>query len=305
MLTGLSVAVIGGDARQLEIIRKLSEWDANLFLIGFDQLDHGFTGATKVDLDEADLNEMDAILLPVSGTSMDGKVETIFSNEEVVLTAQHLKRTQEHCTIYSGITNEYLDQCVKEANRKLVVLLERNDVAIYNSIPTAEGTIMMVIQNTDMTIHDSNVMVLGFGRTGITVARMMAALGAHVKVGARRSEHLARIAEMGLKPFYIDDLKEQVRDIDICINTVPAHILSASVLSQMPLSTLIIDLASKPGGTDFRYADKRGIKALLAPGLPGIVAPKTAGGILAKVLRPMLNNNRKTERPEVTDMRPD
>ena len=39
----------------------------------------------------------------------------------------------------------------------------------------------------------------------------------------------------------------------------------------MPAHTLVIDLASKPGGTDFRYAEKR-VKALLAPGLPGIVA---------------------------------
>jgi dipicolinate synthase subunit A len=52
----------------------------------------------------------------------------------------------------------------------------------------------------------------------------------------------------------------------------------------MPVHTLIIDLASKPGGTDFRYAEKRGIKALLAPSLPGIVAPKTAGQILANAL---------------------
>ncbi|HET7522460.1 MAG TPA: dipicolinic acid synthetase subunit A, partial [Bacillales bacterium] len=279
MLTGLSVAVVGGDARQLEIIRKLSEWDANLFLIGFDQLDHAFTGASKVSLDEASFEEMDAVLLPVSGTSLKGKVETTFSNEEVLLTAQHLKRTPEHCTIFSGISNEYLDQCAKESDRRLVKLLERDDVAIYNSIPTAEGTIMMVIQNTDVTIHDSGVMVLGLGRTGMTVARMMAALGARVKVGARRPEHLARVAEMGLKPFHVDGLVQEVKDIDICINTIPAPILSASVLSQMPLSTLVIDLASKPGGTDFRYADKRGIKALLAPGLPGIVAPKTAGEI--------------------------
>lgn len=52
--------------------------------------------------------------------------------------------------------------------------------------------------------------------------------------------------------------------------------------------TLVIDLASKPGGTDFRYAEKRGVKALLAPGLPGIVAPKTAGQILANVLSQLL-----------------
>ncbi|HEX7065340.1 MAG TPA: dipicolinic acid synthetase subunit A [Bacillales bacterium] len=295
MLTGLSVAVIGGDARQLEVVKKLSEWDANLFLIGFDQLDHGFTGATKVDLDEAHFEEMDAVLLPVSGTNLKGEVETVFSNGNIVLTAQHLKRTPKHCTVYSGITNTYLDGCVKDADRRLVKLLERNDVAIYNSIPTAEGTIMMVIQNTDMTIHDADVMVLGFGRTGITVARMMAALGARVKVGARRSEHLARISEMGLKSFYIENLEQEVSDTDICINTIPAPVLTASVLSHMPLSTLIIDLASKPGGTDFRYADKRGIKALLAPGLPGIVAPKTAGEILAKVLQPLLIANQKEE----------
>jgi dipicolinate synthase subunit A len=50
MLTGLNIAVIGGDARQLEVIRKLTELDAKLFLVGFDQLDHGFTGAAKLKL---------------------------------------------------------------------------------------------------------------------------------------------------------------------------------------------------------------------------------------------------------------
>src|SRR3546814_7309297 len=49
-------------------------------------------------------------------------------------------------------------------------------------------------------------------------------------------------------------------------STIPLLIVSASVISKMPAHTLIIDLASKPGGTDFRYAEKRGIKALLAPG---------------------------------------
>ncbi len=47
MLTEMHIAVIGGDARQLEVIRKLVELDAKLSLIGFDQLDHGFTGQQK------------------------------------------------------------------------------------------------------------------------------------------------------------------------------------------------------------------------------------------------------------------
>ena len=51
MLTNMQIAVIGGDARQLEIIRKLTELDAKLSLIGFEQLDHAFTGANKEKID--------------------------------------------------------------------------------------------------------------------------------------------------------------------------------------------------------------------------------------------------------------
>ncbi|MDF0725134.1 dipicolinic acid synthetase subunit A [Cytobacillus sp. S13-E01] len=286
MLTGMHIAIIGGDARQLEVIRKLIELDAKISLIGFDQLDHGFTGASKEQMDEIDFTDIDAIILPVSGTNSEGQVETIFSNEKVILTEDIILKTPDHCVIFSGISNSYLDNIT--VNRELVKLFERDDVAIYNSIPTVEGTIMMVIQHTDITIHNSNVLVLGLGRVGMSVARTFNALGAHVKVGARRSEHIARITEMGLQPFHLDDLKRQVSDVDVCINTIPHLIVKAGVISKMPAHALIVDLASKPGGTDFRYAEKRGIKALLAPGLPGIVAPKTAGKIVANVLSQIL-----------------
>jgi dipicolinate synthase subunit A len=166
--------------------------------------------------------------------------------------------------------------------------MERDDIAIYNSIPTAEGTVMMAIQHTDITIHNANVAVLGLGRVGMTVARTFAALGANVKVGARESQHLARITEMSMKPFHTSNMIEELRDVDVCVNTIPDLVVTANVLTEMPMNTLIIDLASKPGGTDFRYAEKRGMKALLAPGLPGIVAPKTAGQILANVLAKLL-----------------
>ncbi|TLS37380.1 dipicolinic acid synthetase subunit A [Pseudalkalibacillus caeni] len=298
MLTGQQVAIVGGDARQLEIIRKLTELDATVFLIGFDQLDHGFTGATKCSLEEVKLDQLDALVLPVSGTSLNGEVETIFSNEKVVLKEEHLQQTPSHCTVFSGISNDYLNQITNDTSRKLVKLFERDDVAIYNSIPTVEGTVMMVIQHTDITIHQSNVAVLGLGRVGMSVARTFDALGANVAVGARRPEHLARITEMGLKPFYLSELENKVSTLDVCINTIPAPIVTAQVISKMPAHTLVIDLASKPGGTDFRYAEKRGIKALLAPGLPGIVAPKTAGQIIAKVLAQLLLENAKNGKGE-------
>ncbi|MDQ0270175.1 dipicolinic acid synthetase subunit A [Cytobacillus purgationiresistens] len=288
MLTGYQIAVIGGDARQLEVIRKLTELDAKLSLIGFEQLDHAFSGAVKEKIDEVDFSCIDSIILPVPGAGPEGQIDTIFSNEKVTINEEILLKTPSHCTVYSGINTPYLNNITTSANRRLVQLFDRDDVAIYNSIPTVEGAIMMAIQHTDFTIHGSNIAVLGLGRTGMSIARAFHALGAKVKVGARKSEHIARITEMGLTPFHLNKIEEAVDDADICINTIPHLIVSAAVIAKMPVHTLIIDLASKPGGTDFRYAEKRGVKALLAPGLPGIVAPKTAGKILANVLAQLI-----------------
>ncbi|MGG1690071.1 dipicolinic acid synthetase subunit A [Bacillus ginsengihumi] len=291
MLTGLQIAIIGGDARQLEVIRKLADLDAKISLIGFEQLDFAYSGVVKEKFKDVNFAEMDCVILPITGTNSEGKVELIFSNEEVILTEDVLSETPDYFTIYSGISNSYLDTLAKKMNKRLVKLFERDDVAIYNSIPTVEGTIMMAIQHTEFTIHGSTVMVLGLGRVGMSLARVFDHLGANVKVGARKSEHLARITEMGLTPFHLDQIDQEVKDIDICINTIPHLIVNASVIQKMPTHTLILDIASKPGGTDFRYAEKRGIKALLAPSLPGIVAPKSAGKILGNVLAQLIEED--------------
>lgn len=288
MLTNRHIVIMGGDARQIEVINKFIALDAHLSLVGFDQLDRNFNGAAKVNMEEISAKEVDSLILPVSGTDQEGNVETTFSNETVKLTKEWLANTPEHCTIYSGISTPYLDKISHETEREVVKLFARDDVAIYNSIPTVEGTLMMVIQNTDITIHHANVMVLGLGRTGMSITRAFQALGAHVKVGSRNPEQIARAVEMGVKAFYLKELETEVEDTEICINTIPAMVLTSKVLSKMPASSFIMDIASLPGGTDFRYAKKRGIKAIITPGLPGMVAPKTAGRIIANVLSELL-----------------
>ena len=70
-------------------------------------------------------------------------------------------------------------------------------------------------------------------------------------------------------------------DCHILINTIPSIVVDQSMLRRMNNQAVIIDLASKPGGIDFDYAESIGIKTIHALGLPGMVAPKTAGEILA------------------------
>ncbi|MFF2089064.1 dipicolinate synthase subunit DpsA [Paenibacillus sp. NPDC058174] len=288
MLTGIQVLLLGGDARQLEVIRKLSELDATVTVSGFEGLHSSLDGAVHAEFDEQLFDNIDALLLPAVGTDDQGLIHTVFSDREIRLLDQHLARAPKHCKVYTGMAKPYLRNICREQGLELIELFDRDDVAIYNSIPTAEGAIMLAIQNTDITIHGSTSMVLGFGRTGFTMARTLQGLGADVLIGVRRTEHFARAAEMGFKPFYTSKLLEYTGNIDLLFNTIPTMIVTAQIIANLPSRAVIIDLASKPGGTDFRFAEKRGIKAMLAPGLPGIVAPKTAGRIIADCLSQLI-----------------
>lgn len=284
MLTGVQVVLLGGDARQLEVIRKLTELDATVTVAGFEQLHTPLDGAVRAEMGDDLFPDADALILPAVGTDDDGKIIAVFSDRELVLTDGHVGLLPKHCTVYTGMAKPYLRQLCGKHGISLVELFDRDDVAIYNSIPTAEGAVMMAIQHTDITIHGSTCMVLGLGRTGLTLARTLRGLGAKVKAGVRREEHYARAEEMGFEPFYVKQLPQFVSNIDLLFNTIPTMIVTAQIIANLPSRAVIIDLASKPGGTDFRFAEKRGIKALLAPGLPGIVAPKTAGRIIADCL---------------------
>ncbi|WP_438448273.1 dipicolinate synthase subunit DpsA [Gorillibacterium sp. sgz5001074] len=288
MLTGMQAVFIGGDARQLEVIGRLLELDATVQLIGFDNLQTPLNGVTRIKLDTEAFAQADVVLLPAVGTDDKGKVESIFSSEELILTEEHVAALPKHARVFTGMAKPYLKTICNKYSIALIELFERDDVAIYNSIPTAEGAVMMAIQHTDFTIHGSVSMVLGLGRTGLTLARTLKGLGARVKAGVRKPEHFARALEMGFEPFYTKELIRQVQDVDLLFNTIPSMVVTSQVIAQIPHRALIIDLASRPGGTDFRFAERRGIKAMLAPGLPGIVAPKTAGRIIAHTVSELL-----------------
>jgi dipicolinate synthase subunit A len=89
---------------------------------------------------------------------------------------------------------------------------------------------------------------------------------------------------MGCRRVEFKQLKEIMKESELVFNTVPAPVLTAECLKHANPNVVIIDLAAQPGGTDFEAANYYGIKAILAPGLPGKVAPVTSGKILAEVI---------------------
>jgi dipicolinate synthase subunit A len=219
-------------------------------------------------------------ILPFGGISTSGQI----ANTNLRLTEEVLLSLPEDCTILTPIKYPKLVELLTAVPRKCEVIFDYDEVAIYNSIPTAEGVIYHIIKNTDITIHQAEILVIGAGRTGQTIAKDLKSLGAHVSVTFRKEKDEARLFEMGLNPIHIALMIEDLHHYDVIVNTVPAMVLDERALNYVPKDCYVIDVSSKPGGVDFDYAKYLGIKAELAGSLPSLVAPKTAAYYLFRFL---------------------
>ena len=114
------------------------------------------------------------------------------------------------------------------------------------------------------------------------------ALGMNVTVCARRAEQRAVAESFGLRGAALSRLDALAPAFDTVVNTVPARVLTAPVLAALRPGSLIIDLASKPGGTDFDAARRLGHKAIHALSLPAVCAPETAGEAVAHTVLTIL-----------------
>lgn len=281
-LKGIRFAVIGGDDRELYLISELQKQGAYIVGVGFEKADKIPGMSLAPSLEEA-VGQADVLLFPMFGTDERGVVKAKYSDAPIVLTKKVLESIPARVPLVIGFARPALKSVAENLGIQLIETAKLDELAILNSIPSAEGAIQMAMEATAITIHGSQSFVLGLGRCGWTLSRMLQGIGARVTGVARKPADLARAEEMGLRAVPFADLEEEIGRAEIIFNTVPYPILDRVMLDKAARDAVIVDLASIPGGTDFEYAQLLGIKALLAPGLPGIVAPKTAGRILAQV----------------------
>ncbi|MCL1918398.1 MAG: dipicolinate synthase subunit DpsA [Peptococcaceae bacterium] len=282
VLDGIVLAVIGGDDREIYLIPELQKLGAYIMALGLEESPIA-DGIECVRSFKDVLAKADGLLFPMFGTDERGLVKAKYAQQPIVLNKDVLEMIPRHIPIFIGWARPTLKLAAAKLGLTLVEVANRDEVAVLNSVPSAEGAIQMAMESTSITIHSSESFVLGFGRLGLTLARVLRGMGARVSVAARCLRDRARAEEMGARGMDFAGLDEEIGRAQIVFNTVPHKVLNREMLECMDRDAVIIDLASIPGGTDFEYARKVGIKALLAPGLPGIVAPRSAGCVLARV----------------------
>lgn len=216
--------------------------------------------------------EAEAVILPMPLTQ-DG----LTVNGTDIVIADLLRRLPKGIPVLGGGHAEgIMDYSADEALMRL------------NAVPTAEGAVAIAINNMPGTLWCSRAVVAGAGRVGMTLAARLRDMGARVTVTARSAADEAAVRALSVGYCPTCRIDGVIKDADVVFNTVPRPVIGGNALSKMKKDSIIIELASRPGGVDREAAEELDIRIIDAPGLPGRTAPRTAGEIICETIYRML-----------------
>ena len=198
------------------------------------------------------------LLLPVPSFEADGSIKGGGNLNEI------LKQLPKTVTIIGGNL-----KCEELADYEVWDLLEDPWYLARNAGITAHCTLELALEKLPVTLDRCPVLIIGWGRIGKCLSKLLHAMGACVTVAARKESRRVMIDALGYKSCSIEDIHPEA--FRLIINTVPAM-----VVPDPQGTALKIDLASVPGigGRD----------VLWARGLPGLLAPESSGDLIARVI---------------------
>lgn len=268
-------AIIGGDLRIIKLAKMLAQDGNMIYTYGLEKAEElkGVKNIVLCDKLTQTIKEVEVVIGPIPFSSNGKEINTPFSDEKISI--RELMHTLNAKILIAGSILPEVYDMANDEYIEIIDIMKREELAVLNTISTAEGTIEIAISNTNKIIHGSKILILGFGRIGKVLARKMAGLSAKVTCAARKDEDLAWIKAYGHMVTNINTLGENLSEYDLIINTVPHLILTEERLKYVKEDTLLIDLASNPGGIDKKVAKDKNLKLIWALALPGKVAPVT------------------------------
>ena len=260
--------VLGGDKRNLELAKLL-------------QKDRHNVAISHLDGIKAENSEIIIGPLPLS---YDNEILNAPFHTEKIYLETVFENIREGQIFIAGKVGQKDISKAEEYGITLIDYFDREEMQVLNAIPTAEGAIKLAIEHLPISLHASNLLILGFGRIGKVLSKMVYGIGANVHVAARSYKDIAWIKSCGYIPIFIKELDKHLEKMELVFNTIPTKILNRDLLDSLSKEALVIDLASKPGGVDFKAAEELGINTIHALGIPGKTAPITAAMIIKETI---------------------
>lgn len=269
--------IIGGDARQIYLAKSLKQDGHTVYLSGLEKAP-GTEGFEHVPPEELGVL-CEAVVLPLPVTK-DGKtLNAPFAGAPVEI-GERFARSLSGCKVLGGMTQR-LPRLIAWETLAPIDYYTRDELVAGNAVLTAEAALGLAIQEFPGALNGARCLVTGFGRIGKSLCGMLRALAAEVDCAARKKLDFMMIQNMGCQPVVYPEIRERY---DIIFNTVPATVLSEQQLAFQDQDTILIELASAPGGIDLQAAAKYGVRVVDGQSLPGRVSPKTAGEYIKQTI---------------------
>ena len=222
--------------------------------------------------------DLHAIILPVRGLESDYSVISKWNKKAYYLGKEFFNKLPKDSQVIGVVQKKQVDLT------DIILLNDDDNFALKNALLTAEGSLFALMELTNKALRDSNSYVLGYGKCGKALARLLKAVDINTTIVARREVSRSEAWRDGFRAIDYYEFTSEIKQADSIFNTVPAYVLCECVLRKMSNKTIIIDIASSPGGTDFEIARQLGITAVLKPGIPGKYSPSSAGEIMANCI---------------------
>lgn len=142
-----------------------------------------------------------------------------------------------------------------------------------NARITAYCAVRLAAEKLPVTLYECPVLVIGWGRIGKCLARLLQTMGARVSVYARKETDRAMIAALG---YDIGDLSYGLCRYRVIFNTAPFMVLPKENVQYCSPDCLKIELASIPG--------IEGEDVIAGNGLPNKFAPESSGQLIARTI---------------------
>lgn len=164
--------------------------------------------------------------------------------------------------------------CEALKNYHTIDLLQDPYYLAENADITAHCAIKVALRLMPCTLKGCPVLVVGGGRIGTCLARLLKALGAQVCVAVRQKRALWEV--LGYETLPSTDLGYSLGRFRLIFNTVPAPVITEEALPYCREDCIKIELASQPGIA--------GADVINARGLPNLEAPETSGNLIARTV---------------------
>ncbi len=281
------ILILGGDLRQFTVASEFKKDGFDVSVYGFDKNTPFVPFFIYNNLKDA-IKDSDIIIMGIPISRDNVFLSAPYSEEDIKI-SEIINCLDSSKIVFGGIISKDIEKSLIDKDVLNFDYGVREELNIENVIPTVEGALSIAINETPYTLHGANVLVTGFGRIGKILSKALASLGAFVTVSARKTEDLSWIDCFSYKKIKTQNICDNINKYDIIFNTIPFTVIDEECLKRVKKNAVIIDLASKPGGVNFKYAHLLNLKVIHALSLPGKVAPETAGKIIKNTINNILS----------------